>query len=438
MDYLDFFNHYIMTGVQIFIGFHFYTKFLKKKVKPIGYLPFAILGTVIIQTIKARNIVEFVLYVLLLSVSGLFLCKIHNISVVLYAVITVEIMQFMFGIFNSILSILYPLTITANLKLTGIIFMLLGYLALPTAIICYYIADRFFSYDETINSQYTLMFLTPTLMIFLIGEYINSTIYGNTIITNSSRKIIGANHYQMLIIQFLGIASLFCIMFSYKKLLENFRLNTKLSLLEQEEHSLSQYVMEAKERYEKTKSFRHDIKNHITVLKNLIQEEKTEQAINYMGGMEEIIEELSFPYSTNNPIADILIENKLGVAKNIGIDISCSLTLPYPCSIRDIDFAVILSNALDNAVNACKNMEHDSEKYIHIAGKIQGDFILLEIENSFQKKGLPRKGTGILNIQTIAEKYHGAVNIKTQDNIFILSVLLIIPQHSESISQQVG
>lgn len=438
MDYLDFFNHYIMTGVQIFIGFHFYTKFLKKKVKPIGYLPFAILGTVIIQTIKARNIVEFVLYVLLLSVSGLFLCKIHNISVVLYAVITVEIMQFMFGIFNSILSILYPLTITANLKLTGIIFMLLGYLALPTAIICYYIADRFFSYDETINSQYTLMFLTPTLMIFLIGEYINSTIYGNTIITNSSRKIIGANHYQMLIIQFLGIASLFCIMFSYKKLLENFRLNTKLSLLEQEEHSLSQYVMEAKERYEKTKSFRHDIKNHITVLKNLIQEEKTEQAINYMGGMEEIIEELSFPYSTNNPIADILIENKLGVAKNIGIDISCSLTLPYPCSIRDIDFAVILSNALDNAVNACKNMEHDSEKYIHIAGKIQGDFILLEIENSFQKKGLPRKGTGLLNIQTIAEKYHGAVNIKTQDNIFILSVLLIIPQHSESISQQVG
>lgn len=438
MDYLDFFNRYIMTGVQIFIGFHFYTKFLKKKVKPIGYLPFAILGTVIIQTIKAGNIVEFVLYVLLLSVSGLFLCKIHNISVVLYAVITVEIMQFMFGIFNSILSILYPLTITANLKLTGIIFMLLGYLALPTAIICYYIADKFFSYDETINSQYTLMFLTPTLMIFLIGEYINSTIYGNTIITNSSRKIIGANHYQMLIIQFLGIASLFCIMFSYKKLLENFRLNTKLSLLEQEEHSLSQYVMEAKERYEKTKSFRHDIKNHITVLKNLIQEEKTEQAINYMGGMEEIIEELSFPYSTNNPIADILIENKLGVAKNIGIDISCSLTLPYPCSIRDIDFAVILSNALDNAVNACKNMEHDSEKYIHIAGKIQGDFILLEIENSFQKKGLPRKGTGILNIQTIAEKYHGAVNIKTQDNIFILSVLLIIPQHSESISQQVG
>lgn len=66
------------------------------------------------------------------------------------------------------------------------------------------------------------------------------------------------------------------------------------------------------------------------------------------------------------------------------------------------------------------------------------NFILLEIENSCQKKGLFRKGTGLLNIQTIAEKYHGAMNIKAQNNSFLLSVLLIIPPHSESISQQIG
>lgn len=47
---------------------------------------------------------------------------------------------------------------------------------------------------------------------------------------------------------------------------------TELSLLEQEEHSLLQYVEAAKERYEKTKSFSHDIKNHITVVKNLHHE----------------------------------------------------------------------------------------------------------------------------------------------------------------------
>lgn len=96
------------------------------------------------------------------------------------------------------------------------------------------------------------------------------------------------------------------------------------------------------------------------------------------GYMDEITEELSFPCNTNNPVADILIENKLGMAKNMGIDVSCSLSLPYPCMIRDIDFAIILSNALDNAVYACKSMDAHAEKYIRISGKIQGDFIFLE------------------------------------------------------------
>lgn len=83
-------------------------------------------------------------------------------------------------------------------------------------------------------------------------------------------------------------------------------------------------------------------------------------------------------------------------------------------------------------------MDNHVGKYIRVSGKIQGDFILLEIENSCQKKGLFRKGTGLLNIQTVAEKYHGAVNVKVQNNSFLLSVLLIIPQRSESISQQIG
>ncbi len=245
------------------------------------------------------------------------------------------------------------------------------------------------------------------------------------------------NHWQMLIIQLLGIASLFCILFAYKKLLQSFQLSTELSLLEQKEHSLNQYVEEAKSHYEKTKSFRHDIKNHIAVVKELLQVGKAEQAIQYIGDMEDMAEELFFPCSTNNPVVDILVGNKLGIAKNMGINVDCSLLLPYPCSLRDIDICIILSNALDNAIHACKNMDVNTEKYIHIAGRIQGDFLMMEIENSYQGKEMFKKGTGLSNIKMVAEKYNGAISIKTQGRIFVLHVLLIISQHSENISQQI-
>ena len=81
-------------------------------------------------------------------------------------------------------------------------------------------------------------------------------------------------------------------------------------------------------------------------------------------------------------------------------------------------------------------MDENAEKYIHVTGRIQGDFILIEVENSFQADGLIRKGTGLSNVKAVTEKYHGAMNIKTQGSVFILSVLLIIPQHSEDISRQ--
>ena len=199
-------------------------------------------------------------------------------------------------------------------------------------------------------------------------------------------------------------------------------------MLEQEEHSLGKYVEEAKARYDRTKSFRHDIRNHIGVVKNLLQSGKLEEAVNYIEDMEDMAEEMSFPCSTNNPVVDILVGNKLGIAKSMGIDVDCSLLLPYPCSLRDIDICIVLSNALDNAIQACKSLDAGIEKYINVSGRIQGNLLMIEIDNSFKDKGGFRKGTGLSNIKNVAGKYGGAMSIDIKENVFVLHVLLIIPE----------
>lgn len=436
MDGLDFFNCYMMASVQLLIGFYSYAKFLKKEIKPLYALLRAGLGTIVLNIAENGAAVGLGLFILMLAADGLFLLKIYNASVLLYAVITAQTMQFMFGIVHSALCLLFPFA--GSGEMAGVFFMTLGYLALPATIVCYYLINKCFPYDEKIgmSSKYAVLILMPVLLIFFVGEYIRSAIYGNTIVTDAGGAILNANHTKMLAIQILGMASLFCVLFSYQKLSENFRLHTKLSLLEQEEHYLSQYVAEAKSRYEETKSFRHDSKNHIAVLNRLLREGKMDQAANYLKDMDEMANALSFPCSTNHPVADILVGSKLGMAKSMGADVSCTLTIPYPCEVREIDFASILSNALDNAIYACKSMDADSEKYICVSGKMQGDFLLIEVENNCRKVGGFQKGTGLQNIQSVAEKYHGAVQIKAEDTRFILSVLLVIPQRSESISQQ--
>ena len=169
-----------------------------------------------------------------------------------------------------------------------------------------------------------------------MSEYINALEFDIMIMEGAPSEYL-FSHGQLLVMHLLGLASLFCILFTYKKLQQSFRLSTEVSLLEQEEHSLNQYVEEAKAHYERTKSFRHDIRNHIAVMKRLLQNGNLEQAVNYMEDMDDMAEKMSFPCSTNNPVADILVGSKLGLAGSMGIRVGCSLLLPYPCGLRDID-----------------------------------------------------------------------------------------------------
>lgn len=427
--YMDFFNRDIMGSVQALIGCYYFTKLLQKKRKPYFYVLFAITWLAAMKVIPSGRMMEFVVFTALLVASGIFICRADWKSAVLYAALTVEVMQLSYGIVNYLLSIVYPHMSSFDQNAVGIALMMFGNISLLPAVFCYRAICRYFSYYEAIEKRYVLTVLIPILMIFLMGEYINYMMYGLNF-TDSSGTAVYQNHYLMFVIQIFGMASLFCIMYAYKKLLQNFRLRTELSLLEQEEHSLNRYVEEAKAHYEETKSFRHDIKNHLTVVKELLQSGKTDQALCYIADMEDMTGGMSFPCVTNNPVVDLLIGNKLGMAKGMGIEVSCPLILPYPCAVRDIDLCIILSNALDNAIHACKNTDNGSEKYICVSGHMQGDFMLLEIENSFGGKGLIRQGTGLSNIKAIAEKYQGTMSIRTQGTIFILNVLLITTAHS--------
>lgn len=385
-EYLDFFNIYIMGVVETSFQIYFLAKILKKKIWSPIYFLFTAGAVIINEFIPSGTIIGFVVFVLLISICGAFACHANFKASLLYATLTTEIMLFCSGIVNSLMSLPYPWmpaffhetgNIAAMLICETASFLLSGF--------CYYIVYCYFSRDDlypvdapdtTMGMQQMFLIFVPILMIFIMGNYINAIEYDFQFEILADKGPAGHffSHGQMLFMYFLGLASLFCILFSYKKLQQIFRLSTEISLLEQQEHSLNQYVEEAKTRYDETKSFRHDIRNHIAVVKKLLQGGKLEEAVSYIEDMDDMAEKMSFPCSTNNPVVDILVGNKLGIAKSMGIDVDCSLLLPYPCSLRDIDICIVLSNALDNAIQAVKKLGAGTEKYIRVSGRIQGDF----------------------------------------------------------------
>ena len=439
VEYLDFFNIYIIGLIEAAFQFYFLAKILKKKLWLPFYFLFGVCAVVFTSFLSVGTATGFVVMVFLLTVCGILVCHVDFKTSLLYATLTTEIMLLCYGIVKSLIGLLYAWLPYFFYDTAGIAAMLASEAAsLLLTGVCYYMVYRYFSDYTASEMQQMFLVFIPILMIFIMCEYINtlSFDYQYVILEEDGSFEYLLSHWQLLVMHLLGLLSLFCILFSYKKLQQNFRLSTEISLLEQEEHSLNRYVEEAKTRYDETKSFRHDIRNHIVVVKNLLQSGKLEEAVSYMEDMDDMAEKMSFPCSTNNPVVDILVGNKLGIAKSMGIDVDCSLLLPYPCSLRDIDICIILSNALDNAIQAVKRLDAGREKYIRVSGRIQGDFLMMEIENSFHGQGALKKGTGLLNVKKAAEKYGGAMSIETQENKFVLHVLLIISQHPEGIPQQ--
>lgn len=342
----------------------------------------------------------------------------------LAAALALTVRQLCSGIPTGIWSLILPFCHASRPGALPVLFfaVLPVFLSLVLCALAYYLTLKHFSIKESGNNPYLIMLITPMLLPFATGFYILNTAYGNVVVTPFPFE--PAKHLELLLIQALCLCAIYSSLYAYQKLLDSFEMKSKLALLQQETHSQKTYVEEARTRYEQTRAFRHDIKNHLSVLNGLLKTDRWEEARRYLEKLEGVTEGLSFPFQTGNPVVDILLSSKLEVARQAGIKTDCAFILPHPCVIDDLDLCIIFSNALDNALHACSFVQGD--KTICITGEQQGSFYLLEFENTccLSHGFVPEAGIGLSNIKAVAEKYGGAVTAECRSSHFHLDVLL--------------
>ena len=336
----------------------------------------------------------------------------------LAAVIAIYVTQISFGIINSVQAVCFPALI-GSLILYPILF-LTALAAFVICACCYSAVRRLLPLSPEYQTPYIELLLFPGMFLFAAELYILRTSY-SSISVNLIPEEIG-RHVALLLLQVMGLAALLCTLYAYRHLCQGFQAQAALQSLTQAAQAQKVYITEAQARYEQTKSFRHDIKNHLSVLDGLLKSGNWDESREYLKKLETASESLSFPYQTGNPVVDILLGEKLGLAEEIAAEVS--LLLPRSCGIDDFDLCVIFANALDNAIAACR--ASGGAQAIHISGKQQGDFYMLTFENTCTEEPLPPAGTGLSNIKAVAEKYHGAVLTEKDGRQFYLSVLLNI------------
>lgn len=373
-----------------------------------------------------------------LNFAGLFIiCRFalgcSSSAALLTAVLTYYIPRFSFSLVNSLEALVLPF-----LPQGQALFSFLA-LALAAALIlcggCYLLVLKsfpLFPLKERFFGSQTWMLLPPCLFLLAAEFYLAHISYSQVTLPLLPQT---GKHLALLGLSFLSLAALFSILYGYRRTCRGLQAEAAMASLTQQIRAQKIYIAEARTRYEKTRAFRHDVQNHLSVLEGLLRMGSVSQARIYLEKLHAAAGDLSFPWKTGSPVVDILLEEKLSLAQSRGIKAEAELTLPQEGFMDELDLCVIFSNALDNSIQACTEAQSSEDPgFIRITGRSQGDFYMLEFENTCLPGPLPKAGTGLSNIQTAAGQYGGGITMECCSGLFRLSILLNISVHPEDIS----
>lgn len=104
-----------------------------------------------------------------------------------------------------------------------------------------------------------------------------------------------------------------------------------------------------------------------------------------------------------------------------------NIRLPETLPIEETDLAVILSNGLENSINALENCDN---RHISVNGFMEADKVYLEIKNPFNygdvvfdgkmpKSPKENHGYGTKSMASLVRKYEGAYSFTVEDGEFI-------------------
>jgi hypothetical protein len=180
----------------------------------------------------------------------------------------------------------------------------------------------------------------------------------------------------------------------------------------------------------------HDIEKHLLALKLDLKNAKpdeAEQKIDLLIGNLHIAEGVA---NSGNADVDAILNYKANLAKAYGIRMACDLLLPYTLNMNTTDLTVILGNALDNAIEACKEVDAP-DRVIDLAIRYDKPNLHMTFANPFMGKISTDAagelvttkwdnlhGFGLKSIKETVEKYDGVMDIAAENNRFTLKILL--------------
>lgn len=187
--------------------------------------------------------------------------------------------------------------------------------------------------------------------------------------------------------------------------------------------------------YREIRKLSHDMDHYLSAIYSLLEQGCTREA---MAELEKRQLEISDNqlFDTGYPVLNSILSYKIQMAQNQGIQPQLFWNLNTPLMLNLTDLAVILSNALDNAIEAAEKVTKE-KPFLSIAAEMKENYLVIVICNNTvkcpvihdgkittTKEDKDNHGLGLASIKKIAQQFDGDAFIECRDNFFTLTVVL--------------
>ncbi|MCH5267079.1 MAG: GHKL domain-containing protein [Lachnospiraceae bacterium] len=188
------------------------------------------------------------------------------------------------------------------------------------------------------------------------------------------------------------------------------------------------------ENYDLQRKREHEYKSQLSVIATLAQKREFDELNHYLEKFSDEIAHRMDAIDTNNVIVNAILNTKWWEARQKGITFVFKVNDLSNLRIGEEDIVIILSNLLNNAIEACEKCENKTLKLKFIKEK---EDVIISVINTYgekpimsggkyktNKKDALRHGFGIRNVKETVEKYGGTCVFKHDEQLFQCSILI--------------
>ena len=435
------------VAVQIFLHYSVFIKSL-------------LYGKSMVMNNSRQSILPVLISMLVICVAGIFLFNESRLKIIYYVVTFYSVMELLkFAIYPLFLWLLTKLVdLNQYLFLDRQMYGETMFFEVNSGIemfwnLSYVLVLLFFTYriivwmkkylemKENYENSQLIFVLFPSVTGLLLCLMIRSMMFSME--DNDIHSLFDSRPEMNLMVPCTSLLCIVMIIFTAKmlhKLIVESNQKIEISIYQEWIREMEQHIGDIENLYAGIRGMKHDMKNYIADMEALMQEETGNPTAfrQYLDSLQASVEQLDMKYNTGNPVTDVIMQRYVQLAKNYDIAFQADFLFPSSMNMDAFDLSIIINNALNNALEACRRQK-EGRKFIELSAYRRQNMFFIIVKNSFDGKLVRSRsdgrllttkpdsknhGLGLRNIEVCAEKYYGKTEVTVRENEFELAVML--------------